>query len=83
MSAVGVDAQARTSAVDDLEVVALPARTGLSTAPSPPMLMIAWARKQQAATTGPGVAKRKLASAVSGERSDRQLWAGASRPTGS
>ena len=43
MSAVGVDAQVRTSAVDDLEVVALPARTGLSAAPSSPMLMIAWA----------------------------------------
>jgi hypothetical protein len=28
------------------------------------------------------VAKRKPASAVSGERSDRHLWAGASRPTG-
>ena len=59
MSAVGVDEQARTSAVDHLEVVALPARTGLSSAPSPPMLMIAWARKQQAATRDPAVANQQ------------------------
>ena len=39
-------------------------------------------RKQQSAATAPGVAKRKPASTISGEQSDRQLSAGASRQTG-
>ncbi len=40
-----------------------------------------FARKQEPAATGPAVAKREPASTVSGEQSDRQPSAGASRPT--
>jgi hypothetical protein len=48
----------------------------------PPMADDRFARKQQPAATRPGVAKHKPASTVSGEQSDRQLSASASRQTG-